>query len=203
MIYGYLGASKALSAERKKMQKEEILNRYPEAALVTDTRLSSLGRPNLSDLINKLEKGDRLVIFSVSLFDSDPDKTFEIMESLLKKGVAVECLHEPYLSSDLWNLEASPEELLKEQITELYRKLQIIGEKRSINATTNRPGTRKPYVIQKEIEAKKVILENSKSFDGTLGDDEVRKLAGISRNTYYSYKRELKKEREEAAKEEE
>ena len=44
---------------------------------------------------------------------------------------------------------------------------------------------------KKSIEAKKIILIRSKSFCGTLDDDEVMKLAGISRNTYYKYKREL------------
>lgn len=44
---------------------------------------------------------------------------------------------------------------------------------------------------KKSVEAKKIILSRSKSFRGTLDDDEVMKLAGISRNTYYKYKREL------------
>ena len=44
---------------------------------------------------------------------------------------------------------------------------------------------------KKSIEAKKIILIRSKSFCGTLDDDEVMKLAGISRNKYYKYKREL------------
>ena len=40
--------------------------------------------------------------------------------------------------------------------------------------------------------AKEVILKHSKTFGGTLADDEVRKLAGVSRNTYYRLKAELK-----------
>ena len=43
-------------------------------------------------------------------------------------------------------------------------------------------------------EAKAVILKHSKIFDGTLSDEEVRKLAGISRNSFYKYKKELKQE---------
>ena len=41
---------------------------------------------------------------------------------------------------------------------------------------------------------KEIILKHSKDFDGTLNDEECRKLAEISRNTYYTYKKELKKE---------
>lgn len=47
---------------------------------------------------------------------------------------------------------------------------------------------------KKSIMAKEIILKHSKDFDGTLNDEECRKLAGISRNTYYTYKKELKKE---------
>ncbi len=39
---------------------------------------------------------------------------------------------------------------------------------------------------------KEIILKHSKNFDGTLDDDDCRKLTGVSRNTYYKYKRELR-----------
>ena len=45
---------------------------------------------------------------------------------------------------------------------------------------------------KKSIMVKEIILKHSKDFDGTLNDDECRKLAEVSRNTYYTYKRELK-----------
>lgn len=45
---------------------------------------------------------------------------------------------------------------------------------------------------KKSIKAKEVILKHSKDFEGTLQDDDVMKLAEVSRNTYYKYKRELK-----------
>lgn len=40
--------------------------------------------------------------------------------------------------------------------------------------------------------AKEVIRKHSKTFGGNLADDEVQKLAGVSRNTYYRLKAELK-----------
>ena len=46
--------------------------------------------------------------------------------------------------------------------------------------------------VNKALKAKKVILENSKSFGGTLNDNDCRKLAEVSRNTFYKYKRELR-----------
>ena len=47
---------------------------------------------------------------------------------------------------------------------------------------------------KKSIEAKKQIRKYSKDFEGTLKDTEVMKLIGISRNSYYKYKRELNME---------
>lgn len=47
---------------------------------------------------------------------------------------------------------------------------------------------------KKSILAKEIIKKHSKEFNGTLNDADVMKLAGLSRNTYYKYKRELKDE---------
>lgn len=44
---------------------------------------------------------------------------------------------------------------------------------------------------KKSMQAKEVILKHSKDFKGTLSDVDVIKLCGISRNSYYKYKREL------------
>ena len=44
---------------------------------------------------------------------------------------------------------------------------------------------------KKSIAAKEGIKKYSKDFNGTLKDTEVMKLVGISRNSYYKYKREL------------
>ena len=51
---------------------------------------------------------------------------------------------------------------------------------------------------KKSITAKEQILKHSKDFNGTLNDDDVMKIAGISRNSYYKYKRELKEGAEKA-----
>lgn len=50
----------------------------------------------------------------------------------------------------------------------------------------------KKYATKKEIAAKEIIMKNSKDFNGTNTDAEVIKIAGISRNSFYKYKAELK-----------
>ena len=49
----------------------------------------------------------------------------------------------------------------------------------------------KKLTTKKSIEKKKEIQKYSKDFDGTLKDVDVMKLIGISRNSYYKYKKEL------------
>ena len=45
--------------------------------------------------------------------------------------------------------------------------------------------------MKKSLEKKAEILKHARTFGGSLTDIECMKLTGISRNTYYKYKKEL------------
>lgn len=45
--------------------------------------------------------------------------------------------------------------------------------------------------VKKAQPAKEIIFKHNKDFNGTLNDTETMKLAEISRNTYYKYKKQL------------
>ena len=47
------------------------------------------------------------------------------------------------------------------------------------------------FETKKSIEAKKEILKKSKAFGGTYSDKDLMKVIGISRNSYYKYKKQL------------
>ena len=49
-------------------------------------------------------------------------------------------------------------------------------------------------ITKKSLEAKKQIQKYSRDFEGSLKDTEVIKLVGVSRNSFYKYKSEMKKE---------
>ena len=49
-------------------------------------------------------------------------------------------------------------------------------------------------VTKKSIEAKEQMRKYSKDFEGSLNDGDCMKLIGISRNSFYKYKQELKEE---------
>lgn len=58
-----------------------------------------------------------------------------------------------------------------------------IGQKKGVRLTT-----------KKSIAAKDAILKYSRDFNGSLSDPDVIKLTGISRNSYYLYKRQLRQQ---------
>lgn len=95
--------------------------------------------------------------------------------------------------------------LVKEQIKRAFeeaenevKKLHKRTSEGLVTAKLNgkRVGLEKGSTIttKKSIKAKQDIQKYSKDFDGTLDDDECIKLADVSRNSYYKYKRELKLE---------
>ena len=58
-----------------------------------------------------------------------------------------------------------------------------IGQKKGVTLTT-----------KKSVDAKAQIIRYSRDFEGSLNDPEVIKLTGISRNSYYKYKREIRQQ---------
>lgn len=46
-------------------------------------------------------------------------------------------------------------------------------------------------ITKKSIQAKAQIIKYSKDFDGTLNDIDTMKIVGISRNSYYKYKKQI------------
>lgn len=50
--------------------------------------------------------------------------------------------------------------------------------------------------VKKAAAAKEIIKKHAKEFGGSLNDAECMKQAGLARNTYYKYKRELREQRQ-------
>jgi len=50
------------------------------------------------------------------------------------------------------------------------------------------------YIVKKADFSKKMIIKYSRNFDGLLNDIDCMRLIGLSRNTYYKYKREILEE---------
>ena len=76
-------------------------------------------------------------------------------------------------------------DFLHQRTSEGVRKAQASGKQigRSIGAKVE---------TRKARESKQIIMKHSRDFKGALTDPECMKLTGLSRNTYYKYKKELK-----------
>lgn len=79
----------------------------------------------------------------------------------------------------------------EKEVTDLRQRTREGIETARLNGKQigQKPGN--TLTVKKEAPAKDIIRKHSKSFYGTLNDIEVMKLAEVSRNTYYKYKREL------------
>ena len=83
-------------------------------------------------------------------------------------------------------------EQAEKEVQDLHQRTKEGIETARLNGKQigQRPGNK--LHVKKEAPAKEKIRKYSKDFDGTLADPECIKLVGVSRNTYYKYKRELR-----------
>lgn len=192
---------------------------YEEA--FTGTKMT---RPEWSRLMKQVRSGDTIVFDEVSRMSRDAEEGYKTYEDLYNKGINLVFLKESTLNTENFRqtqqiattgvdiadvyIEATNKVLMmlaEKQIKKAFetaehevefihlrtsegvRKAQeagkIVGREKGTKVTT-----------KKSVDTKELIKKHSKDFGGSLSDAEVIKIAGISRNSYYKYKRELKYE---------
>ncbi len=82
----------------------------------------------------------------------------------------------------------------EKEVADLHQRTKEGRQTARLNGKTlgRRPGSM--VTVKKAKPAKVAIRKYSRDFDGTLSDGDVIKLIGISRNTYYRYKAQLRNE---------
>lgn len=80
----------------------------------------------------------------------------------------------------------------EKEVTDLHQRTSEGMQTAKLNGKQIGRIKGRTYATKKEAAAKEIILKNSKDFNGTNTDAEVMKIAGISRNSYYKYKAQLK-----------
>ena len=83
-------------------------------------------------------------------------------------------------------------EQAEKEVADLHQRTREGMETARLNGKQigQRKGAR--LITKKSIEAKETIKKYSSDFGGVLPDTDMTRLTGLSRNTYYKYKRELK-----------
>lgn len=83
-------------------------------------------------------------------------------------------------------------ERAEKEVEDLHQRTREGIETARINGKQIGGITGVKLTTKKSIEAKEIIRTHSRDFGGALSDAECIKLAGISRNSFYKYKAELK-----------
>ena len=85
-------------------------------------------------------------------------------------------------------------EQAEKEVTDLHQRTKEGIETARLNGKQIGQPKGSKLTTKKSLAAKEIIKKHSKDFEGSLTDKEVMKLAGISRNSFYKYKREVKEE---------
>lgn len=80
----------------------------------------------------------------------------------------------------------------EKEVSDLHQRTREGIETARLNGKQIGRATGAHIETRKSREAKEIIRQHSRSFGGSLADAELCRLAGISRNSLYKYKREIK-----------
>ena len=185
---------------------------------------TTLDRPEWNKLYKCLREGDTVVFDEVSRMSRNAEEGYALYRELYDKGVTLVFLKESTLNTDNFRQTAqvalTGNDIADIYIEATNRALMLLAEKQIQAAfqtaqhevdflhKRTSEGVRRAQIEGKQVgrmtgakietkkakEAKQIIQKHSKDFGGTLTDTEVIRLAGVSRNSYYKYKSELKAE---------
>ena len=214
VIYGYTRISrKEQSIER---QIRNIKLEYPTAIILKEAYTGTkMNRPEWIKLRKKVKSGDTIVFDSVSRMSRNANEGVETYFELYENGIKLIFLKEHYIDTDIYaeNMRDKIElqgtnnyfrklaekqiriafEQSEKEVQDLHQRTKEGIETARLNGKQigQKPGNK--LNVKKKAPATEKILKFSKDFDGVLNDPECIRIIGISRNTYYKYKRELKK----------
>lgn len=179
------------------------------------------GRKELDKLLKILKQGDTVVFDEVSRMSRNAEEGFTLYKELYEKNINLVFIKEPHINTDTYKkvmqidllndkvdyildgvnkyLMALAEEQIRiafeqaeKEVNDLHQRTKegIITARLNGKQIGQKTGIK--LNIKKEAPAKEKILKYSKDFNGNLSDQECIRLVGVSRNTYYKYKKELR-----------
>lgn len=217
MIYGYCRISTpSQSIER---QERNILAIAPDAKLYSEAYTGKvMNRPEWKKLTKAVRAGDVIIFDSVSRMARDAEEGVAAYMELLERGVELRFIKEPSINTAAYQqalenavpMTGTAVDLILSGVNAYLKELariqiRLAFEQSQKEVDDLRQRTREGMIgkdagrragatveTKKAKAAKAIILEHSKTFGGSLDDEECRTLAKVSRNSYYKYKAELK-----------
>lgn len=94
-VYGYCRASTKGQVAKNSLdnQRDEILNRYPDAEIIEEAFSGAKERPKFTALLNKLQEGDTLVVTKLDRFCRTTKEGLEYIDNLKKRKVNIHILN--------------------------------------------------------------------------------------------------------------
>lgn len=120
----------------------------------------------------------------ISTGDSDSDELMQSIIGALRKYILALAKRQIRLAF----------EQAEKEVEDLHQRTREGIETARLNGKQIGQMPGKKLTTKKSVEMKKIILAKSKDFNGTNNDIDCMKITGLSRNTYYKYKRELQQE---------
>lgn len=198
MIYGYCRVS--TNGQNIERQIRNILKEFPDAKIFQESYTGmTLDRPQFKRLLRVVKTGDTVVFDSISRLSRDVDDGLFIYKKLQNSGVNLIFLKEPCANTECFVSYDVIEAFFKQTKVEHDNLVRLTKEGiQTARLNGKQIGQREgaKLTVKKAAPAKAIILKYNKDFGGTLDDKDCMKLTGVSRNTYYKYKRELKEEQE-------
>lgn len=138
------------------------------------------------------------------VFLKEPHINTEVYKKAIEKGIAMTGTNVDYILEGVNKyLMALAKEQIKLAFEQAEKEVQDLHLRTREGIETARLNGKQiglpkgsKFETKKAKKAKKEIFMYSQDFDGTLKDVAVMKIVGVSSNSYYKYKRELKEELE-------
>lgn len=221
MIYGYARVSTA--HQKLDRQIANIKAVHADAIIYKEKYTGTyINRPVFDRLKSQVKAGDVIVFDSVSRMSRTAAEGFELYMDLYNRGVDLEFIKEPTINTDVFRstaqvaLTGTDADLIidgvnkylmllaerqiqiafdqaEKEVEDLHQRIsEGIRQRQARGEQVGRVAGR-TYETKKAVDMKDKIRKMSRSFDGNMSDKEVIEVLGIARNTYYKYKREIKK----------
>ena len=130
------------------------------------------------------------------MFDRSPNCDSSVVNDYLSK-ISDDEIQKRVIFVRLLEMQIESYINIKDASANLKKNSQKIASRIEGKSYGRPKGTKRP--TDKSRNAKEIITKYSKDFNGVLSDEECIKKCGASRNMFYVYKRELKKEQKDGS----
>lgn len=199
IIYQEVFTGTKITGRKKWLQLLKVVK--PGDTIVFDSvsRMSRNAEEGIQTYFELYEKGVNLVFLKEGYINTDVYNT-AIQQSITETGneiadIYIEATNKVIKLLAIQQIKKAFEQAQKE-VDDLHQRTKEGMETARLQGKQigQTPGAK--LTTKKSIRAKEEIKKFSKDFQGTLKDVDVIRMIGISRNSYYKYKRELLEESE-------